>query len=58
MRDFDFTTVTVAITVPRDVMLRNLVEIYNRFGETYSDGSSSSALVILSYYRALHSRTQ
>jgi len=58
MRDFDFTTVTVAITVPWDVMLRNLVEIYNRFGETYSEGNSSSALVILSYCRALHSRTQ
>lgn len=38
MRDFDFTTVTVAIC---DVMLRSLVEIYNRFGETYNEGSSS-----------------
>jgi hypothetical protein len=58
MRDFDFTTVTVAISVPWDVMLRSLVEIYNRFGEIYSEGSSSSALVNLSYCRALHPRTQ
>jgi len=49
MRDFDFTTVTVAITIFWDVMLRSLVEIYNRFGETYSEGSSSSAVVNLSY---------
>jgi len=58
VRDFDFTTVTVAVTVPWDVMLRSLVEIYSRFGETYSEGRSSSALVYLSYCRALHSKTQ
>jgi hypothetical protein len=56
MRDFDFTAVTVAITVPWDVMLRSLVEIYSRFGETNSEGSSSSALVNLSYCRVVTSQ--
>jgi len=57
MRDFDFT-IAVTITILWDVVLRSVVDIYSCFGEAYSEGSSSSALVNLSYCRALHPKTQ